>query len=338
MAALLTRSVGPRGITRFVCIRRGHDVDADSAARALCAPANGFYAGANCSGSGALRGVPVSGPFIAVDWGTTNRRAYLIEGGEVVATERDELGILSVPAGGFPAAVADLRARHGGLPMLLAGMVGSNRGWHDAGYVAAPAGIADIAARLVSPEDGVAIVPGVCRDSDGRQDVMRGEEVQLLGAVAAGLAPADALLCQPGTHAKWAVMKSGALADFYTAMTGEMFAMLKAHSLIGAEMTGEVDADDEFVRGVEASADNDLLAALFGVRAPGAAAAYVSGLLLGTDCRARIGAGQTVHLLADGLLARLYSAAIATVGGEAVVVDSHASFVAGITRIWDMKA
>lgn len=287
----------------------------------------------------------MSGPFIAVDWGTTNRRAYLIEQGEVVATERDDMGILSVPAGGFPAAVADLRARHGGLPMLLAGMVGSNRGWHDAGYVAAPAGIAQIAARLVSPEDGVAIVPGVCRDSDGRQDVMRGEEVQLLGAVAAGLAPADALLCQPGTHAKWAVMKDGALADFSTAMTGEMFAMLKAHSLIGTEMTGEVDADDEFVRGVEASADNDLLAALFGVRAasvlgkraPGAAAAYVSGLLLGTDCRARIGAGQTVHLLADGLLARLYSAAIATVGGEAVVVDSHASFVAGITRIWDMK-
>lgn len=288
----------------------------------------------------------MSRPFIAVDWGTTNRRAYLIEGGEVVATERDDMGILSVPAGGFPAAISDLRARHGGLPMLLAGMVGSNRGWHDAGYVAAPAGIAEIAARLVSPEDGVAIVPGVCRDSDGRQDVMRGEEVQLLGAVAAGLAPADALLCQPGTHAKWAIMRGGALADFATAMTGEMFAMLKAHSLIGAEMTGEVDADDEFVRGVEASADNDLLAALFGVRAasvlgrraPGAAAAYVSGLLLGTDCRARIGAGQTVHLLADGLLARLYSAAIATVGGEAVVVDSHASFVAGITRIWDMKA
>lgn len=288
----------------------------------------------------------MSGPFIAVDWGTTNRRAYLIEQGEVVATERDDMGILSVPAGGFPAAVADLRARHGGLPILLAGMVGSNRGWHDAGYVAAPAGIAQIAARLVSPEDGVAIVPGVCRDSDGRQDVMRGEEVQLLGAVAAGFAPADALLCQPGTHAKWAIMRGGALADFATAMTGEMFAMLKSHSLIGAEMTGEVDADDEFVRGVKASADNDLLAALFGVRAasvlgrraPGAAAAYVSGLLLGTDCRARIGAGQTVHLLADGLLARLYSAAIATVGGEAVVVDSHASFVAGIIRIWDMKA
>ena len=290
----------------------------------------------------------MTGPFIAVDWGTTNRRTYVIEEGAVAATERDDVGVLSVPPGGFPAAVTALRKRHGGLPMLLAGMVGSNRGWHDAGYIAAPAGIGQLAANLVSPEAGVAIVPGVSRDGGGRsrQDVMRGEEVQLLGAVAAGLAPDDTLLCQPGTHAKWAVMKAGVLADFTTAMTGEMFAMLKAHSLIGSEMVGEVDADEEFRKGVEASADGDLLAALFGVRAasvlgrrtPGAAASYVSGLLLGTDCRARIIPGQTVHLLADGLLARLYSTAIAVVGAEAVTVDSHASFVAGITRIWNRKS
>lgn len=288
----------------------------------------------------------MSDPFIAVDWGTTNRRAYVIANGEVVTTERDDRGVLSIPAGGFPAAVAELRARHGGLPVLLAGMVGSNRGWHDAGYVPAPASIAQIAARLVSPAPDVAIVPGVCRDEGGRQDVMRGEEVQLLGAVAAGLAPESALLCQPGTHAKWAIMKQGALADFTTAMTGEMFALLKAHSLIGSEMAGEVEDGDSFREGVAASADRDLLSALFGVRAasvlgaraPGAAAAYVSGLLLGTDCRARTAPGQTVHLLADGLLARLYAAAIAIVGGEAIVIDSHAAFVAGITRIWDLKS
>ncbi|AXB79820.1 2-dehydro-3-deoxygalactonokinase [Novosphingobium sp. P6W] len=289
-----------------------------------------------------LRGVLVStAPFIAVDWGTTNRRAYRIENGEVVATERDDQGILAVPAGGFPALVGELRARFDGLPVVMAGMVGSNRGWHDAGYVACPATIEALAAGVVTPEEGVSIVPGVCVDTESRADVMRGEEVQLLGAVAAGLAPVDALLCQPGTHNKWAVMKHGAIADFTTAMTGEMFALLKAHALIGGEMAGEVDAGDDFRQGVEACADTDLLAALFGVRAasvlghraPGAAAAYVSGLLIGSDCRARIAPGQQVHLLADGLLADLYSAAITIAGGEAVVVDSKASFVAGITRI-----
>ena len=73
--------------------------------------------------------------FVAVDWGTTNRRAYLIEDGAVVRTERDDHGILGVPAGGFAAEAAALRARFDGAPMLLAGMVGSNRGWVDAGYV-----------------------------------------------------------------------------------------------------------------------------------------------------------------------------------------------------------
>lgn len=286
----------------------------------------------------------MSGRFLAVDWGTTNRRAYVIDKGEVVVTERDDMGVLSVPPGGFSAEVAALRERHASLPMLLAGMVGSNRGWQDAGYVAVPATIEELAARLVYPIEHVAIVPGVCRDRNGRQDIMRGEEVQLLGAIAAGLAPRDALLCQPGTHAKWAVMSGGVLADFTTTMTGEMFALLKRHALIGSEMAGTVEANEEFVKGVEASADPGLLAALFAVRAaavlgkrpPGTAAAYVSGLLIGADCRTRLVPGESVYLLADGLLAKLYSAAISIVGGTAIVIDSHASFVAGITRIWNL--
>jgi 2-dehydro-3-deoxygalactonokinase len=291
---------------------------------------------------GACGGATVTAPFIAVDWGTTNRRAYRIEQGLVTASERDDMGILSVPAGGFPAQVAELRAKFGGLPLVMAGMVGSNRGWHDAGYVPCPATIDAIAGAVVHPEEGVAIVPGVCVDAPGRADVMRGEEVQLLGAVAAGLAPSNALLCQPGTHNKWATLKQGAIVDFTTAMTGEMFALLKAHALIGSEMSGEVDADASFREGVQASGHTDLLAALFGVRAasvlgrraPGEAAGYVSGLLIGSDCRARITQPQqTVHLLAEGLLARLYTAAITIVGGRAVAVDSHAAFVAGITRI-----
>ncbi|MFC0203969.1 2-dehydro-3-deoxygalactonokinase [Novosphingobium soli] len=283
--------------------------------------------------------------FLAVDWGTTNRRAYLIDKGRVVTAGSDEMGTLSVPPGGFPDSVATLRQRNGGVPLLLAGMVGSNRGWRDAGYVAAPARLEDLASALVVPGEEVAIVPGVCRDAQGRQDVMRGEEVQLLGAVAAGSVPGDALLCQPGTHSKWALMREGAIADFTTAMTGEMFALLKGHALIGSEMVGEVDADDDFRSGVAASSEGDLLARLFGVRAasvlgrraPGKAAAYVSGLLIGSDCRARLQPGESVYLLADGLLARLYSAAIEGVGGKAIVVDSHAAFVSGITRIWNMK-
>ena len=282
-------------------------------------------------------------PFIAVDWGTTNRRAWLIEDGRVVGTVRDALGITSVPAGGFAAEAAAMRARFGGAPMLLAGMVGSNRGWIDAGYVPCPATLPALAARVRAVDEGIRIVPGVSVAAGDRADVMRGEEIQLLGAVAGGLAPADALLCQPGTHCKWARMAGGAIESFVTAMTGELFALLKNHALIGAAMIGDAADGPAFRAGVARAAERDLLAALFGVRPASLlglrddadAAAYVSGLLIGSDVRAQVAAGQNVYVLADPTLGALYGAAVEVVGGRAVAVDSHAAFLAGITRLWE---
>lgn len=285
------------------------------------------------------------GAFIAVDWGTTNRRAFLVEGGAVVREERDGLGILSVAPGGFPAAAAALRARMGGAPMLMAGMVGSNRGWVDAGYVRCPATVEALAAGVARVGDGVAIAPGVSVVEGTRGDVMRGEEMQLLGAAASGLAPADALLCHPGTHCKWARMEGGAIAGFSTAMTGEMFALLKAHALIGAAMTEPVADGPAFREGVARSAENDLLTALFGVRPvsilglrPDAeAAAYVSGLLIGSDCRAGLAGGaDRVHLLGGTALGALYRASIEEIGAAVTVIDDRAAFLAGITQLWEL--
>ena len=154
------------------------------------------------------------GGFIAVDWGTTNRRVFRIEDGIVVATERDDRGAASVAAGEYEVEVAGIRKRFGDVPMLLAGMVGSNIGWRSVPYVDAPAGLSDIAAALDRIDDRTAIVPGLSYRDGPHADVMRGEEVQLLGAVAAGLVPTDALLCQPGTHCKWATVEKGAITRF----------------------------------------------------------------------------------------------------------------------------
>src|SRR3954454_12219240 len=155
--------------------------------------------------------------FIAVDWGTTNRRAYLIDSAGVRTGEfEDGKGVLSVPEGGFPDAVAEIRQRLGDKPLLLAGMIGSNRGWKEAPYVPCPAGIDEIAAKLVWATDREAIVPGVSYIGDGRADVMRGEEVQLLGAVAAGLIDPDALVCHPGTHNKGGRRRTAGFHHFRT--------------------------------------------------------------------------------------------------------------------------
>ena len=185
--------------------------------------------------------------FIAVDWGTTNRRAYLIDGaGEAADEFEDRQGHTVGADGGFPAAIAEIRQRLGDKPLLLAGMVGSNRGWKEAPYVPCPAGLDDLAQALVRPGEREAIVPGVSYIGGGRADVMRGEEVQLLGAVAAGLVDPDALVCHPGTHNKWVVLHQAQIQSFRTVMTGELFSLLKEHSILADLLDGEVAVNDVF--------------------------------------------------------------------------------------------
>lgn len=279
--------------------------------------------------------------FLAVDWGTTNRRVYLIDGGQVVRSERDDQGITSVRDVG--AAVDEIRARFGDLPMLLAGMVGANIGWRIAPYVPAPAGISALASNLLRIDARTAIVPGVSTLAEGRADVMRGEEVQLLGAVAAGLAPADALLVQPGTHCKWATMRQGRIAGFTTTMTGELFALLRGHGLLAAQLGAPVSAGAAFLAGVEEAQRLDLTASLFGIRAAkmlgtrddAEAASFASGLLIGSDVAARLHRAddQVAYILSGPDLGSLYIAAIEAHGHAAKLIDSHAAFVAGILAI-----
>jgi 2-dehydro-3-deoxygalactonokinase len=283
--------------------------------------------------------VSVTARFLGIDWGTTNRRVFLIEDGAVTATDCDHCGVRAVTD--FAAEVAAIRARFGNLPMLLAGMVGSNIGWRVAPYVPAPAGIGEMIANLLRIDDRTFIVPGVCVADP--PDVMRGEEVQLLGAAAAGMVPLDAFLAQPGTHCKWVEMASGRIAGFRTAMTGELFALLRQHSLLAPQLAGDVTLGAAFLEGVREGAKRDLAASLFGVRAAkmlgqrddAEATSYASGLLIGSDVAARLADSSRdhIHIVADPALGGLYAAAIETQGRAASIVDSHAAFVAGIIAI-----
>lgn len=286
--------------------------------------------------------------FIAVDWGTTNRRAYRIDAnGQQCGEFEDGEGILSIAAGAFPAAVAQIRERLGDHPLLMAGMIGSNRGWVEAPYVPCPAGIGELAGALAWPAKDVAIVPGVCFSDGSRADVMRGEEVQLLGAEAARLVPPDCLVCHPGTHNKWAVLAGGRIERFRTVMTGELFNLLKGHSILSDLLQGEVEPNQPFAAGVRAGLRGDgLPAELFGVRArvllgearAGDAAAYTSGLLIGADVA--IGLGErgngAVIVMGRPELTGLYAAAIREAGGEAIELDGEQSFVAGCLRISEL--
>ncbi len=289
----------------------------------------------------------MKGDFIAVDWGTTNRRAYRITAGRAAQLERDAHGILMVAPGQFPNEAAALRARLGDLPLLCIGMVGSKRGWREVPYVEAPASLEGVAdgVRWVEPERA-AIVPGVSSRAMDRCDVMRGEEIQFLGANAAGFAPDGACLCQPGTHSKWARVVDGRIQEFSTALTGEFFSLLRDHSLLKEVLIGEIQLNTAFREGVREGCRQRLLSSLFGARAahllgaraPGEGGAYVSGLLIGSDVHSHLPPANEVYIIGDVPLAPLYAAAVLEVGGTAHLIDSGAAFLEGATRLWELIA
>ena len=284
--------------------------------------------------------------FIAVDWGTTNRRAYSIDtAGVVVDQMEDDRGVSSLTVGSFPNAVAEIRQRMGERPLLLAGMVGSNRGWREAPYVPCPARLGDLVARLEWVETGrVAIVPGLSIVEGETGDVMRGEEVQVFGLLGQLRESKPHTICHPGTHTKWIALQEDAIAGFRTVMTGEIFALLRKHSILAPLLKADPAVGPSFLRGVERGfAHGELSAELFAVRArvllslmeESEAASYASGLLIGCDLRAGLSmhSGGEIVVLGTPTLTRLYAQALRHCGQMAREADGATAFVAGMVAI-----
>ena len=259
---------------------------------------------------------------IAVDWGTSSLRAYRLDSqGNTIDTRSAPLGVLAVPPGQFAQVLEEQVTGWSERPIVMSGMVGSRQGWVEAPYVPCPAGLEEIGAAMREVRDGVWIVPGVsCRD--GVPDVMRGEEVQVLGA------GRDGLICLPGTHSKWVVMEGGRIRRFRTYMTGEVFAVLKQHSILGRMMEEGKPDPAAFAEGVARSGqEGGLLHHLFGVRTRGlmgelgaaAAASYLSGILIGHELRSV--EARSVHVLGAPELAALYVQAARELGIAAGALD-----------------
>jgi 2-dehydro-3-deoxygalactonokinase len=291
---------------------------------------------------------------LALDWGTSSLRAALMHAdGRVIRTTSSADGILSVPPGGFD----DVFTRLFGewlrefpdTVVLAAGMVGSRQGWFEAPYVACPAGFADMAAGLVWPASTarLALVPGLSvTHADGAPDVMRGEEVQIFGALDA-LGISGGIFVLPGTHSKWAQVEASRVRRFHTFMTGELYALLRRQSILARAMPADDDAPDvawpaqraHFLAGVQAAGEGALLHKLFSVRArglfdqlpPAAQPDYLSGLLVGEEIREALtlldaqDAGP-IHLVCNAALADRYRSALSVFGLTGQVAPDNASF------------
>jgi 2-dehydro-3-deoxygalactonokinase len=268
---------------------------------------------------------------VGIDWGTTHRRACLLDADGALQDERaDDQGMLAA-AGRHAEAFETLLSgwpRH--VPVVMSGMVGAASGWQEVPYLDAGTPLSELGRHLVPLRAApagrrVVIVPGLrWRGAGGEVDVMRGEETQLLGALVLG-AP-DGWFVLPGTHSKWVLMDGGVAVRWRTHMTGELFALLGRHGTLAA-FEGDVAVPDAFADGLRAAAQGALTHTLFGCRArvvagdmpPAHARSYLSGVLIGTEWLDTPTRPQQVHLIASAALAGPYETAARHLGVATVV-------------------
>jgi 2-dehydro-3-deoxygalactonokinase len=303
------------------------------------------------------------GLMVLGDWGTSHLRLWLCDGASVIDS-RTGTGLAPLNAAGqraaevFVAEIAHWRRTHGAFSALLCGMIGSNIGWADAGYVACPAAPRDLADAVidVTASDGAQclIVPGLtCSGLLGGPDVMRGEETQIVGALALlpPLTTGRQLLCLPGTHSKWAIVEQGATIAFQTALTGELFGLLQANSILLARtvLPASDTGFDEGLARVRDAGPEHVLQLLFETRSrqlrlgmtPAHATGFLSGLLVGAEIAAMGGltsaGSEPVVLVGAPPLTALYTRALAAFGHQAIAVDGELAARTGLQRLHTLR-
>jgi 2-dehydro-3-deoxygalactonokinase len=303
---------------------------------------------------------------IGVDWGTTRLRAFQIGvDGQILDRRANDRGVAGIRDGDFDRVLRDIIGGWpSGIPILMCGMIGSRQGWREVTYRPCPACASDLAGTLspIETSYGPAWIVGGVSTMDGQNgsgergahkvyDVMRGEETQIVGVTPhAG----QTVIITPGTHSKWALVQAGTIESFRTYMTGEVYAVLRRHSILGRLMQdgigGQIDRAS-FMDGVQLGlGEAALLHSLFSVRtqglfdqkAPAALAHYMSGILIGSEVSAEMRnhrMDSRVVVIGSVELASLYQIALAACGLRDIRrVDAEGAVAQGLWRLWQLRA
>lgn len=291
------------------------------------------------------------GAFVAIDWGTSSFRAWLIAAdGTPLAERRSDEGMRHCVTSGFEPVFRRHVAELGGerLPAIICGMAGARQGWKEAPYIETPTRLDALHAGTVQVDidNDVRILPGISQVSPSEPDVMRGEETQILGSIEPGF---TGLVCIPGTHSKWVMIEDGAVVAFSTYMTGELFALVAEHSVVSLALDKDVAATPTsaaFAAGLTTAESGGvaLTSSLFRIRSAmllgfterNDGAAKLSGLLIGTeiaDAIHRYGKQRPVRLIASGSLAKLYEAALTQAGFKTTTADAELASRRGLTHV-----
>ncbi|MGY5369944.1 2-dehydro-3-deoxygalactonokinase [Enterobacter oligotrophicus] len=282
--------------------------------------------------------------YIAIDWGSTNLRAWLYHGEQCLESRQSEAGVTRLKGKSPEAVLAEVTQnwRDSATPVVMAGMVGSNVGWKVAPYLPVPAHFSAIGEQLTSVGDNIWIIPGLCVSRDDNHNVMRGEETQLLGART--LSPSSVYV-MPGTHCKWVQADTEQIHDFRTVMTGELHHLLLNHSLVGTGLPEQIVSPEAFNAGLERGiASPAVLPQLFEVRASHVlgtlpreqVSEFLSGLLIGAEVasmRDFVAQGQVITIVAGASLTSRYEQAFRAIGRDVSTVSGDTAFQAGIRSI-----
>ena len=293
--------------------------------------------------------------WIAVDWGTSNLRAWGIATDGAVTFSRSShqgMGKLTPPE--FPGVLTSLLAdaiESEGPPfdVVICGMAGARQGWTEAPYLDAPADLAGLGFSAVRPQIENSrlrprILPGVCQKTPGAEDVMRGEETQILG-LGTLLPGFSGMAILPGTHSKWITVADRRIERFSTVMTGELFEVLSTHSVLRLTVGGDVndpERDVGFDVGLAAGVESPekragmlfkaRAGALLSGRSQAWCAGFLSGLLIGAEIggfRDGLHEGE-VPLIGSMTLCALYARALLRVGAASRIIDATEATLAGL--------
>ena len=298
--------------------------------------------------------LPIS--YLIIDWGTTNFRAFAMSAEHrLLSTKEAALGLLQVPDGDFASALQRLLARwlvdYTHLPIYMAGMVGSAKGWVNVDYAPTPAGGEKIAGKVHQfslpwgatgsgkTRPLATIFPGVSHLQHNKYDVMRGEEVQLLG-VAEKVKQSSFSAILPGTHAKHVCFQNNAITEFATYLTGELYSTLFSHSLLGKGLSQPQELDiTPFIKGVEDSCEGALMnraflawtCRLFQQLNEQQVPDYLSGMLIGYELREF--KHSFAYLVGGHSLCQRYQVAANHLGIDTAYISGNECFLLGMTTL-----
>ncbi len=308
-------------------------------------------------------------PWIFLDVGSTNSRAWLVRQGEIVDARSLPVGVRDSAREGdtrhvrhavaeLVRALAPADGRYG---LAAAGMISSAQGIAEVPHITAPASAEDLARASVpvaAPDIAavpLVLVPGVrTPGADGfSEDVMRGEETLTIGLLERGLMTVPDLLLNAGSHWKLIACDGQArVARSRTSLGGEVVHAVQTATLLAASLPSgplAVALPDWLEAGANAAEADGLLRALFSVRlldqrggvTPDDRFAWMAGACIGDDIRAlvrsgRLKAGQRVLVSGPGAIPASWAHLLRRQGCDPRVLDAgeiEQAFVAGLWRI-----